>query len=48
MGAEIRWDALEAVAELIGVDDVEMLLQGLTQIREHMRALAKAESEARR
>lgn len=31
----IEWGALEAVAEMVGADDISMLIDGLLQIRRH-------------
>lgn len=44
MGGEIRWEALPAVAELLGVEDVEMLIHGLVEIREHFRRQRDAQA----
>lgn len=37
MGGEINWAALPLLAEMKGVQDIEMLIIGLTAIREHFR-----------
>lgn len=33
MGGELDWSAVPVVAELLGVEDVELLVLGLVQIR---------------
>lgn len=38
LGGEINWQALPLLAEMKGVQDIEMLIIGLTTIREHFRA----------
>lgn len=35
MGGKIEWTALEIVAEIIGITDIEQLLAQLEQIREY-------------
>lgn len=35
MGGKIEWPALEVVAEILGVVDVELLVAQLVAIREH-------------
>lgn len=40
MSGVIHWDALETVAELVGLDDLEFLLAGLHVIADHHRAAA--------
>ena len=37
MGGSLDWQALPVVAELLSVDDAEMLVRGLAQIRDHFR-----------
>ena len=36
MGREFRWEALEAVAATLGIDDMEWLIEGLTDMREYI------------
>jgi hypothetical protein len=38
MGGEIHWPAFEAIADVLGVDDVELLIRAVVSIRESMRA----------
>ena len=47
MGAQLDWNALEAVAAVLGIEDIEMLAHGLVEIREyfHRMAAAKQRSE---
>jgi len=40
MGGEIDWQALPVVAELIGFDDIERLVDGLLTIRDELHAQA--------
>jgi hypothetical protein len=40
MGGAIDWAALPLVAEVIGAYDVEALVRGLIQIRDHMKSKA--------
>jgi hypothetical protein len=40
MGGEIDWQALPVVAELIGFDDIERLVDGLLTIRDELNAQA--------
>lgn len=35
MGGAIDWAALPVVAEMIGITDVDLLVRGLCQIRQH-------------
>lgn len=37
MGGEINWTALEILAEIHGVNDIELLVEQLMVIREHKR-----------
>lgn len=39
MGGEINWSALDALAEMYGVTDIEALILGLDQIRTHQNYL---------
>jgi len=48
MGGEIDWRALPAVAEILGVDDLELLVHGLIEIREHFRRQRAAQARAPR
>lgn len=43
MGGEIDWNGLELLAEIKGVKDIELLITGLTTIRDHFRAEAERE-----
>lgn len=43
MGGEVKWSELEHVAEIIGVDDVEMLAAGLVIIAAHVSELRAKE-----
>jgi len=43
MGGETKWNELEYVAEVIGVDDVEMLAAGLMIIAAHVSELRAKE-----
>lgn len=36
MGGEIDWAAVDVIAELLGVGDVELLIYHLVAIRDHM------------
>jgi hypothetical protein len=36
MGAEIRWEAIGPLAEMLGVRDPELLIIGLTELRAHL------------
>ena len=38
MGGEIDWQALPVVAELIGFDDIERLVDGMLTIRDELNA----------
>ncbi|MEI6317414.1 MAG: hypothetical protein WCS09_02790 [Pseudomonadota bacterium] len=38
MGGEIHWSAFEPIAEMLGVDDVELLIRAVLAIREGMSA----------
>jgi hypothetical protein len=38
MGGEIEWSAIPMIAEVLGVEDVEMLIRAVVTIRERMRA----------
>lgn len=38
MGGAIDWHALPIVAELLGVDDIDLLVRGLVQIRDWQQA----------
>jgi hypothetical protein len=44
MGGEIHWDAIPALVELLGIDDVEMMIHGLVEIREHFRRQRDAQT----
>ncbi|HSH47553.1 MAG TPA: hypothetical protein VK991_03070, partial [Halomonas sp.] len=46
MGGEIDWQALPLLAEIKGVKDIELLITGLTTIRDHFRAEAERERAA--
>lgn len=35
LGGEVHWEAIEAVAAIVGVEDIDGLVRGLTQIRDH-------------
>lgn len=45
MGGEIQWAALETLVELTGVDDVELLVLGIVNIRDHFRQIREAEMQ---
>jgi len=38
LGGEIRWEALAVVADLVGVEDLELLLLGLEHLRRETKA----------
>lgn len=44
----IDWAGLPVVAELLGVEDVELLVEQLTAIRDHQREQDEAERVAAR
>jgi len=48
MGGKIEWGAILYVSELLGVEDVDLLVHGLIEIREHYRRQERAEAEARK
>ena len=41
MGGEIKWEALELVADIIGVQRVDVWLDGLIELQRQMRAKNK-------
>jgi hypothetical protein len=47
MGGELRWEALEPIAALLGFEDLELLILGLHDLRAHFRAKANAEADHR-
>lgn len=47
LGGELRWEALDTVAALIGAENIEALAADLATIREHFRKLAEIESRQR-
>ena len=42
MGGTIDWSALPAVMELVHVEDAELYVRGLVQLRDHLREEAEA------
>jgi hypothetical protein len=44
MDGEIKWEALLAVAEIFGVQDIELFIHSLAQIRDHLRFVAEAKA----
>jgi hypothetical protein len=36
MGGAVRWEAFESIAEMLGVDDVELLVRNVIAIRDRM------------
>ena len=47
MGGEIDWQAVPMLAEIKGVNDIELLITCLTTIRDHFREEAERERAAR-
>jgi hypothetical protein len=47
MGGEIRWEALPAIAELLGVENMELLIVALAQVRDHLQTVAKKTAEVK-
>lgn len=45
MRGEVNWSAIDAVAELIGIDDIEGLIRGLDVIATHQQKIRAAEAE---
>jgi hypothetical protein len=45
MGNQIDWAGIEIIAELLGVEDLEWLLDQLTVIRDYQRRMADVESQ---
>lgn len=45
MGGEIAWAALPVVCELLDVENPELLIRGLAQIRDHYREVNSAEAD---
>lgn len=42
MGGDIEWAALDAVAAMVGVEDVELFVRGLLQIRTYQQKVNEA------
>lgn len=42
MGGEINWHALPLIVELLGIDDVDLLITHLCAIRDHQARQAAA------
>lgn len=45
MGGEIDWAALPLLAEMKGVQDIDLVIIGLTAIRDHFRSQAATDGE---
>lgn len=41
MGRDIDWHALPKIAALLGIDDLEWLIEGLSDIREHVERIQR-------
>lgn len=38
LGGEVQWAGIEPICEMLGIDDPELLIRGLVQVRDHFRA----------
>lgn len=47
MGGELQFASLEIVVELLGVDDVELLVSGLKHIQQYQIKVRNAEADHR-
>lgn len=45
MGGSLDWQALPIVCEMLSVEDPDLLVRGLAQIREHFREVERATAQ---